>query len=97
MSSVWRSYSAWSFRIWRFQCWARATHGHSIDMWNGLLWRWPSLRGRENGLIISACVVSMDIGSLSRRLLLHTSLLFEAALRPRWLVSALRTRRDAAR
>jgi GNAT superfamily N-acetyltransferase len=51
----------------------------------------------ENGLVISACVVSMDIGSLSRRLLLHTSLLFEAALRPRWLVSALRGRRDAAR
>jgi GNAT superfamily N-acetyltransferase len=52
---------------------------------------------REDGLIISACVVSMNIGSLGRRLLLHTSLLFEAALRPRWLVSALRARRHAGR
>jgi GNAT superfamily N-acetyltransferase len=50
-----------------------------------------------NGVVISGCVVSMDVGSLSRRLLLHTSLLIEAALRPGWLVSALRTRREGPR
>ena len=44
----------------------------------------------EGGVIIAGCVVSLDVGSLERRLALHTTLVLEASLRPAWLWSAVR-------